>query len=307
MSTPALLLFGARTPTGAALIARVEPERLTAAGRSRPPQLPAGARFLPCDLGDPAGLGEAEPGPCWLVSFAPIWDLAPWLAGERRRGAGWLAQLQGVVACSSSSALTKRFAANRFDRALVQRLRSAETELQHTCAALALPCRILAPTLIYGSAGGLSDRNLSVLVGLMRRLPLLPLPAPAGLRQPIHCSQLAAVALALVAQAGSGATAAEPHQEQTPLLLGGDEQLSYTAMLERLRASLPPGDPGRRCRLLPLPAPLVQLLAAPLLLVSPKTFEAVQRISADLAGFTPAHHLTGSAPVPFPLQPPVQP
>jgi hypothetical protein len=146
-----------------------------------------------------------------------------------------------------------------------------------------------------------------VLVGLMRRLPLLPMPAPAGLRQPIHCSQLAAVALALVALAGSGTTVAEPRQEQTPLLLGGDEELSYAAMLERLQASLPPGDPGRRCRLLPLPAPLVQLLAAPLLLASPKTFEAIQRISADLAGFTPVHRLTGSAPVPFPLQLPVQP
>lgn len=295
MNAPPLLLFGARTPSGAALIAQVAPERLIAAGRQRPPQLPPAARFLTCDLAESTGLSGPAPGPCWLVSFAPIWDLAPWLAAERRSAAPWLAGLQGVVACSSSSALTKRFAANRFDRALVQRLREAETSLQRTCAWLGLPCRILAPTLIYGSAGGLSDRNLTLLVALMRRLPLLPLPAPAGLRQPIHCSQLAAVALALVAQ-GEG-----PPQE--PLLLGGDEELTYRAMLERLQASLAPGDPGRRCRLLPLPAPLVQLLAAPLLLASPKTFEAIQRISADLAGFTPAHRLTESPPLPFPVQP----
>lgn len=304
MNASPLLLFGARTPSGAALIAQVAPERLIAAGRQRPPQLPAAARFLTCDLADSAGLSGPAPGPCWLVSFAPIWDLAPWLAAERRCAAPWVAGLQGVVACSSSSALTKRFAANRFDRALVQRLREAETSLQRTCAWLGLPCRILAPTLIYGSAGGLSDRNLTLLVALMRRLPLLPLPAPAGLRQPIHCSQLAAVALALVAQAqGEHPPQEPPQQPQEPLLLGGDEELTYRAMLKRLQASLAPGDPGRRCRLLPLPAPLVQLLAAPLLLASPKTFEAIQRISADLAGFTPAHRLTESPPLPFPVQP----
>ncbi len=314
--TPPLLLFGARTPSGAALIARVEPQRLTAVGRQRPPQLPAAARFLPCNLADrgaqsaldglsgPGGPNGREPAPCWLVSFAPIWELAPWLAQQRACGAPWLARLGGVVACSSSSSVTKRFAANGFDRQLVARLRGAEQSLQATAAALGVPCRILAPTLIYGSAGGLHDRNLSVLAGLMRRLPLLPLPSPSGLRQPIHCSQLAAVALALVEQGAGGAggsDAESPWPPTEPLLLGGDEALSYAVMLERLRAALPPGDPARRCRLLPLPAPLLQLLAAPLLLASPKTFEAVQRMGADLAGFTPAHRLTGTAPLPFPV------
>jgi hypothetical protein len=74
-------------------------------------------------------------------------------------------------------------------------------------------------------------------------------------------------------------------------------------MLERLRASLPAGDPGRNCRLLGLPTRLTHALSAPLLLINPKLFEAVLRIGADLAGFTPAHRILGEAPQPFPLGP----
>jgi hypothetical protein len=36
---------------------------------------------------------------------------------------------------------------------------------------------------------------------------------------------------------------------------------------------------------------------------SPKTFEAVQRIGADLAGFTPAHAILNEPPRRFPVAP----
>ena len=64
-----------------------------------------------------------------------------------------------------------------------------------------------------------------------------------------------------------------------------------------------PGDRARRCRLLPLPPRLFLSLASPLLLLSPKRFEAVLRMGADLAGFTPAHRLLGASPEPFPVLP----
>jgi hypothetical protein len=43
------------------------------------------------------------------------------------------------------------------------------------------------------------------------------------------------------------------------------------------------------------------LLSAPLLLHSPKAFEAVLRMAADLAGFTTAHQLLEQPPAPFPV------
>lgn len=296
-----ITLFGATSPSGQALIELAGGRELVVAGR-RAPLPPAGdgeaPPFLRCDLED-SGAGTVVPAGL-LVSFAPIWSFAPWLERFAESDPAGFSRLQGVVVCSSSSVITKRFAANRFDRALVQRLRQAEESLTLTCAAHARPLRILAPTLIYGQAGPLGDRNLSRLRQLLRRLPLLPLPGQGGLRQPIHCRQLAAVALHLADRlANEGFNPSEP----VHLPLGGDDTLTYATMLRRLQDATDPGDRARRCRLLALPPQLFLSLASPLLLLSPKRFEAVLRMGADLAGFTPAHRLLGGSPEPFPVLP----
>jgi len=290
-------LFGASTPSGAAFRELAGDHHLVVLGRRCPPGWPL-PRFMACDLTSAPAADLPLRG--WIVSFAPLWHLAPFLAERLRMlqqsGVQRDAFPEAVVACSSSSVLTKRFAANREDQALVKRLLEAESQLSEACRLAAVPCRILRPTLIYGAAGGFADRNLSVLRRLMGRLPLLPVPAHSGLRQPIHARQLAGVALQLLAQ---------PDQPSDPLDVGGDEILSYRAMLQRLRevAARQPGDPAGRCRLVPLPAPLFHLLAAPLLPFRPKLFEAVLRIEADLAGFTPAHTLLREPPQRFPLEP----
>ena len=295
-----ITLFGATSPSGQALIELARGRPLVVAGRRQPPP-PAGGgdppSFLPCDLETSSGAGEPPRG--LLVSFAPIWSFAPWLARYASSNSAGLAALRGVIACSSSSVITKRFAANDFDRDLVQRLRRAEEQLTLTCAAHGLPLRILAPTLIYGQAGPLGDRNLSQLRRLLRRLPLLPLPGQGGLRQPIHCRQLAAVALHLAERLPLGDDPSEP----VHLPLGGDDTLPYATMLRRLQDATEPGDAARRCRLLALPPRLFQTLATPLLPFSPKRFEAVLRMGADLAGFTPVHRILGGPPEPFPVLP----
>ena len=294
-----LHLFGAATPTGEAFrhcAALAEPSwTLYAYSRS--------SAAHPADFRDPAAFlpaGELGAPAIW-ISFGPIWLLAPFLEQLARAHPERVAGLRGLIACSSSSALTKRFAANAFDRQLVARLTNAEEKLLSTCRRLQIPCRILQPTLIYGQVGPHSDRNLSRLLQLLRRLPLLPLPAHTGLRQPIHARQLAAVALRLAQQLRRcGWDPALP--ECIPL--GGDVQLSYRAMLQALQQAQSSGDPARRCRLLPIPSRLLYLLAAPLLLRSPKGFEAVLRMGADLAGFIPSHQLLAEPPQPFPLPDP---
>ncbi|MEA5441250.1 hypothetical protein [Cyanobium gracile] len=296
-----ITLFGATSPSGQALIELARGRPLVVAGR-RPPLPPAWGGdpqpFLPCDLEQAGETGEAPLG--MLISFAPIWTFAPWLARWAARDPAGVTALRGVIACSSSSVITKRFAANGFDRDLVQRLRQAEEQLTLTCAAQALPLRILAPTLIYGQSGRLGDRNLSRLRQLLRRLPILPLPGQGGLRQPIHCRQLAAVTLHLADQlAQEGFDPSQP----VHLPLGGDDTLTYATMLRRLQEATDPGDRARRCRLLALPPRLFLSLASPLLLLSPKRFEAVQRMGADLARFTPAHRILGVPPEPFPVLP----
>lgn len=291
-------LFGAATPSGEAL-RQLAPMELVC--YSRKPS--AGAEWMqPADLSDPDAFQPAgrPEGPAFWISFAPIWLLAPFLEHLANRHPARLQGLRGVIACSSSSAITKRFAANRFDRQLVARLTAAEDQLLAACRRLTVPCRILRPTLIYGQVGVYGDRNLSRLLQLMRRLPVLPLPAQTGLRQPIHARQLASVALEMTQQlSGPGWSPDLPER----IALGGDRELSYAAMLQALQQALPPLDPARRCRLLPVPNRLFFALAAPLLLRSPKAFEAVLRIGADLAGFTPSHALLGVPRQSFPVLP----
>ena len=87
------------------------------------------------------------------------------------------------------------------------------------------------------------------------------------------------------------------------ITLGGDTALPYSAMISALQEAHPVDDPARRCLLLPIPNRFFFSLAAPLLLFSPKYFEAVLRIGANLSGFTPAHQLLGREPQPFPVFP----
>lgn len=291
-------LFGAGTPSGEALH---QLSALDLVGYSRKASAGLGWHHF-ADLNDPAGFepaGGPETQAIW-ISFAPIWLLAPFLEQLATNYPNRLHGLRGVIACSSSSAITKRFAANRFDRDLVAKLTAAEDNLFASCRRLSIPCRILLPTLIYGQVGSYGDRNLSRLLRQLRRWPVLPLPAESGLRQPIHARQLAAVALHLGEElAGAGWDSSLLER----IAVGGDTTLSYAEMISALQQSQLAGDPAHRCRLLPIPNRLFFFLAAPLLLRSPKAFEAVLRMGANLSGFTPANQLLGSEPQPFPVIP----
>ena len=300
-----LHLFGAATPAGTALMELVltKPRAWLLFGYSRNPSKQE-VLMHRADFHDPESFyPQGDPSFCecavW-ISFGPIWLLAPFLEQlavnhpERLRG------IRGLIACSSSSVITKRFAANKFDRQLRANLYAAEHQMISTCRRLQIPLRILRPTLIYGQVGPYGDRNLSRLLVQLRRLPLLPLPAETGLRQPIHASQLAAVTFQLAKQLITDGW--DPNLPEC-IGVGGDSELSYTAMIRALQRSLPQDDQARCCRLLPVPNRLFFLFAAFLLLLSPKAFEAVLRMGADLSGFTPAHQLLDEPPQPFPIQP----
>lgn len=303
MTPPSIHLFGAATPTGQALR-----DLLYAASNVAPVycysrQSRSGfSDFYPADLLDPGSFrpaGHLSETSVW-ISFAPIWHLASFLKILVSTRPETLHGLRGLVACSSSSVITKRYASNAFDRTLVHHLSQAENALISISNELGVTCRILRPTLIYGKIGPYVDSNIAKLIGFMRRLPFLPLPSYTGLRQPIHASQLASVALKLYRDIAS--CSAYPWPSEC-IDIGGDSQLSYESMLISLQQSLPLSDPARRCHLLKIPTALFQVLSSPLLLYSPKAFEAVMRMSSDLAGFTPSHQLLHEQPRPFPLEP----
>jgi nucleoside-diphosphate-sugar epimerase len=150
-----------------------------------------------------------------LVSCGPL-DLALALV-ERHSG------LQRVVAFSTSSVVTKVASRNRAEGLHMARISEDEDRLRERCEKEGVALLLLRPTLIYGC--GL-DRNISLLAQFGKRFGVIPLAGKAaGLRQPVHADDLAAVAVsALLA-------------EQAVHLAGvacGGSTLGYGEMAERI-------------------------------------------------------------------------
>jgi uncharacterized protein YbjT (DUF2867 family) len=106
---------------------------------------------------------------------------------------------------------------------------------------------MLHPTMIYGATG---EDNVRRLAALMRRLPLLPLPAGGrSLVQPIHQSDVTRAILAAIGHDWSG-----PHS----LIIAGPDAVSYRDFMRAVAAAAGAGRP----RVFSVPAgPLIALAA----------------------------------------------
>ena len=287
-------LCGASTPTGEAF-------RRQASCSKHPQQIKAYSRNNPemthLDFRNPESFKPDSPeeDSIW-VSFGPIWLLADFLEYLERKKPKVLHKIKGVIACSSSSASTKRYAFNVYDKELAQKLRSSEERIQTVCQRNSIHSSIIRPTMIYGQVGPYQDSNISRLSKAIATYPFILFPKESGKRQPIHASQLAAIAMKMLADIQTKAS-------NTPKLLevGGDETLSYFAMLKKLQSSSSKEAEKRQCKLFTIPNQLFFFLAAPIALFSLKRYEAILRIGADLAGFTPACSLLQQEPVGFPV------
>ena len=287
-------LFGASTPTG-------EAYRRQASHNKLPQQIKAYSRhdseLTHLDFRRPESFSfnSSDEESIW-VSFGPIWLLAGFFEYFDQKQPEVLDKLKGVVICSSSSANTKRYAFNAYDKELVQKLRASEERIQVICQQRSILSVIIRPTMIYGQVGPYQDSNISRLSKAIATYPFILFPNQSGERQPIHAGQLAAIALKITGDI-------ETDLVDISLLLevGGDETLSYFAMLKRLQSSNNKEEQRRRCRLFTIPNQLFFFLAAPIALFSLKRYEAILRIGADLAGFTPASSLLQQPPALFPV------
>ena len=174
-----------------------------------------------------AEVGQIE---YWLC-VAPIWVLPDYFhllgsAGARR-----------VVALSSTSRFTKNDSSDSAETDIAARLADGEQRLQTWAAASGAQSVILRPTLSYGHG---RDKNIAEIARFIRRFGFFPLfGRAAGLRQPIHVDDVAAVCLAAL-QA--------PRAAQRIYNVSGAEVLPYRAMVARVFAAL-----GRPQRLLTVP------------------------------------------------------
>lgn len=268
-----VLCFGASGAVGRFIVARLVAagRQVVAVTRATPPADAPGVRWIRGDLSDatavPAGVTA-------IASAGPLDHFVAWLECAD------LAGVARVVALGSMSAASKRESADPAERELAGRLAASEARLAQRCDALGIAWTILRPTLIYGAA---ADRNLSRIAHFARRSRLFPwIPRARGLRQPVHCDDVAA---------GCVAALASPAAAGCRFELGGGERLTYADMLRRTRTSL-----GFRTLPVPLSVSVMKLATR----ILGRGGAMVQRLNVDLvADNAPAEAAFGYRPRPF--------
>lgn len=151
------------------------------------------------------------------ICLAPIWVLPDYFAAFQAN------QVKRIVVLSSTSRFSKQHSPNPSEQALVQRLVNAEQELHRWAAKTGVEYVVLRPTLIYGLG---KDKNIREIARLIRRFGFFPLLGAAnGLRQPVHCGD--------VAQACVSALVSEDAANRSYNLSGADT-LSYKEMVTRI-------------------------------------------------------------------------
>jgi uncharacterized protein YbjT (DUF2867 family) len=208
------------------------------------------------------------------------------------------AQVRGAVFVSTTAVTTTLPAASKRVR-LAAEQRIAES---------ALDWIILRPTMIYGAPG---DRNLSRLLPLLCRVPVLPVPGGGHLQQPVHVADVAHAVLAAAeligagraggGAGGTGAAGAGPTGERRGGVtydLAGPVPLTFGELLRTAGQAV-----GSRTRFVPVPLPPVLAAARGYELVSrsPRIrAEQVRRLAEDKAfGIRPAARDLGFAPRSF--------
>jgi len=114
---------------------------------------------------------------------------------------------------------------------LAARSRQVRLAAEDQIRASGLEWTIIRPTMIYGDPG---DRNLSRLLPLLRRAPVLPVPGGSHLQQPVHAADVADAVLAAaerMAAAGHTYDVAGPR----PLTFGELLRTAASAVASRTR------------------------------------------------------------------------
>jgi uncharacterized protein YbjT (DUF2867 family) len=193
----------------------------------------AGARPLAGDLDDAGGLAAAFTGAHCdvLVNLASLgFGHAPAIVAAAEQAA-----VAHAVFVSTTAVTTSLPAPSRQVRlAAEQRIRDS-----------ALSWTIMRPTMIYGAPG---DRNMSRLLPVLGRTPVLPVPGGgARLQQPVHVADLAT---AVLSAAGRPAAAFRTYD------VAGPEPLTFAELLRLCAAAV-----ASPTRFVPVPlAPAVAVI-----------------------------------------------
>lgn len=274
-------IVGASSLVGGCLL-----ERLSAVGS---PVLAFTRGPLPADVGsvrwrplarEPGGDG---PVPDWIV-LAPVWTVESLFGLMESAGA------RRVIALSSTSRFTKAASSSPGERHIAQALARGEDALARWADGRGVRAVVLRPTLIYGRD---ADGNVAAIARFVRRFGVFPVLGEAlGLRQPVHCDDVADACL----------RALRAHDPARAYELSGGEVLTYRAMVERVFAAI-----GRRPRIVRVPMAAFRAAIQVARLMPGRrgwTPAMAERMNRDMAfPHDEAARDLGFAPRPFRLEP----
>ena len=234
----------------------------------------------------------------FIVSFAPIWLVKDLISKLEEKNLKKLKTLKGAIIYSSTSAITKKFAANIFDKNLSKLLISSESQILSIFKKYSINCQIIRPTIVYGVYKNLDDRNFIKIINLFKKLPFCIIPSQTGYRQPIHFSQLSKLTYSLLGKLIKHNSEDKINQI---LEVGGDDEISYSDLLKRL-SMLASKTKYKKCRVISIPNKIFYVLLSPLLIFKPKIFESLYRMQSDLSGFPKYSNYIDESSKKFPLE-----
>ncbi len=233
-----------------------------------------------------------------FISLAPIWLFVPFLKNyinTRNQK-----KIKGIILTSSTSVITKKYSWNKFDEELYSQLSYWEGELIKLNKKFNIKISLIRTSLIYGDIGFNEDKNLSLIINLMRKFIFIPIPKDTGIRQPIHYSQLIKCILKI---SYSYISNSEKSDGKLNIFdIGGDEELSYEKMLNRIKDNMKYDYLLRKCFLIKIPNRIFFFILSPVILISPKYYESILRIAINMGGFQPSYKISGEKKSKFPLR-----
>jgi len=292
-----IYLFGATTTTGQAFINLCQKKfsnfRLIPFSRSN-------KKYNFIDLEFPGSFSFDHQEEFLIVSFSPIWKLSKFLEVIFINKRHELANLCGVIACSSSSIYTKKYSYNTFDKKLYSKLKLSEIILSKLSESLKKTIYILEPTMIYGNVGKFKDKNINLILTYLNFLPFLLIPSETGFRQPIHAYQLAAVIIKKLEELSNRLHPIEGNLKK--ITLGGDKEFTFYDMLSILKSRSLKNKGIGSCFIIKVPNRFFYLLFSPLIMISPKLYESLLRLNGNLSGFTKSSDILDMNDMNFPAK-----
>lgn len=210
------------------------------------------------------------------INLAPIWLFAKFLKSIKKEIIQSKKQIKGIITCSSSSIITKKYSWHWYDKNLVVNLKNSENFIINYCEEINIKLRIIRPTMIYGCVDKYNDKNFSKIKKVCQLLPFIFFPKESGLRQPISIKQLSEIIYSEIKKIQSK----KPDEFLKTITVGGDQIINYYELVKLIIKKN-----NLKCKVIKIPNKYFIFFISPILLFNSRLFSEFLRINSNLSGF----------------------